>query len=356
MIKAGFAILAISILMLLLYLYRYTNRKQATVVLLISYALIVTTYLGGSLYYYNVVNRHHFFDPYYQVSPAEFKVPFTKDANEFRIIALGGSTTRDPRKDENKNYPYLLQQMLQARYPGKKITVLNGGMNWYSSKHSLMFYTEYAHLFNPDLVIVMDGINDVYRSFSPRDFAVGEFQPDYRHFYGAAINGAVSPTFEHSIFCSGMDDLSDYKKAKFPFSDFLAFNSFKQFETSLTKYIQADSARCLLLMQPSLYQNPIADSIENMLWFDKTLCNKNRSGKKVYPDAASMKTAMDSFNAAVMDISVKHNCLLLNVAAQIPKTPEYFNDDVHYTAKGDSNLAQLVYDKIVESGLIHSER
>ena len=352
MIKAGFAILVISILMLLLYLYRFTNRAQATMIILISYALMITAYLGGSYYYYNTANSQHFFDPYYQVSPPKFKVPYIKEANEYRIIAIGGSTTRDPRKKEEENYPFLLQQLLQAKFPDKKITVLNGGMNWYCSKHSLMFYTEYAQLFHPDLVLVMDGINDVYRSFSPRDFAIGEFQPDYRHFYGASIHGAAPVSLEHSIFHAGQEDLTDYKKTKFPFSDFLAFNSFRQFETSLTGYIQADGAKCMLIMQPSIYQSTISDSVEKVLWFGKSLCNRNSNGQKTYPDAASMKTAMDSFVIAVKTISFQQNCLLLNADSGIPKTLSYFNDDVHYTSTGDSLLAQLVFNKIISAGII----
>lgn len=338
--------------MLLLYLYRYTSRRQAIVILLATYALVTTVYLAGSIYYYHAVNRHHWFDPYYQVSPPEFKVPKAKAPDEYRIIALGGSTTRDPRKKEDENYPYLLQQMLQARYPGKKITVLNGGMNWFSAKHTLMFYTEYAHLFNPDLVIVMDGINDLYRSFSPRGFALGEFQPDYSHFYGASINGALSPTFENAIYARDADEIEDYKKANFPFSEFLAFNSFKQFESSLVKYIKEDSTKCLLIMQPSLYRYPIADSVDDKLWFGKYMCNTIRRNEKVYPDAASMKIAMDSFITAVKNISIQQNCLLLNADSAIPKTPDYFTDDVHYTRKGDRALARLAYGKIVEQGLI----
>lgn len=354
-IKVGLIVVVIGVILFIHFLF-INSSKTNRVNLLIRLCLFLSCiYIVGSIYFYNFSNRYHWFDPYYQVSPPEFTTPFLKPQNEYRVLVLGGSTSRDPRKEGNKNYPFLLQELLQKKYPDKKIVVLNSGMNWFSAKHSLLNYTEYGHLFQPDLVIVLQGINDVYRSFTPRDFALGEFHPSYKHFYGASYYGAKSQTLESLFFNPDLNDYRDYRATDFPFSAFKAYPSFVQFEAAIANYVQADGARCLLLSQPSLYRTDLPDTVINKLWFGKYLCNKNTGKVKTYPNTASMKMAMDSFNRAVQRIAQTKKCLYLDADAYIPKNTTYFYDDVHFTNNGSKLLAKTIFDYIIENNVLEKK-
>jgi hypothetical protein len=150
------------------------------------------------------------------------------------------------------------------------------------------------------------------------------------------------------------DELADYKEVKYPFSDFLAFETFKQNETSLVKYILSDSAQCLLVIQPSLYYENAADSVNRKFWFGKYLCNEIKNGNKIYPDVSSMKMEMDSFTNAVNDVAIKNGAHVLNANEKIPKSTAYFYDDVHYTDAGAQKLAESVFNFIESGNLISS--
>lgn len=81
--------------------------------------------------------------------------------------------------------------------------------NHSSFKHSLISYVTYYTHWRPDVVIVMHGINDLTRSFSPPYFAVGPYNEQWTHFCGPAIYGARPPTFEqhllHTLFMPMID-------------------------------------------------------------------------------------------------------------------------------------------------------
>jgi hypothetical protein len=77
--------------------------------------------------------------------------------------------------------------MLRQQYPDVTIEVQNAGSAWYTTAHLLIDYQLLVRQFEPDLIIVFEAINDLYRSFSPPWWAVGEFRPDYSHYLGPYI-------------------------------------------------------------------------------------------------------------------------------------------------------------------------
>ena len=54
-------------------------------------ALMLVLYLGASVYYYRSTGLRQY-DPFLQVAPARFNLA-PKAEEEFRILAMGGSTT-----------------------------------------------------------------------------------------------------------------------------------------------------------------------------------------------------------------------------------------------------------------------
>jgi hypothetical protein len=100
------------------------------------------------------------------------------------------------RLSQENRYPEQLRSILQEQYKKSGIEVFNAGMDWYTTKHSLINYVTNMRDYNPDLVIIMHAVNDLYRSFSPTDLAVEPYNRLWSHFYGPSINGAKPPTFE----------------------------------------------------------------------------------------------------------------------------------------------------------------
>ncbi len=104
----------------------------------------------------------------YLINPQSFRGPavaLAKPAGTYRIVALGGSTTFGWGVGEQDTYPSLLQELLNRRCTpvlAPHIEVINGGVPGYiSAQNALRLEREWVH-YQPDAVLVMDGLNDLF--------------------------------------------------------------------------------------------------------------------------------------------------------------------------------------------------
>ena len=83
---------------------------------------------------------------------------------------LGGSTIFGVHNADNETPPAVLEELLRRRFASapltgiKKIEVVNGGQGWYNSTQELIFFFTELALYEPDLVIVVDGYNDLHHA------------------------------------------------------------------------------------------------------------------------------------------------------------------------------------------------
>ncbi|MDV2503516.1 MAG: SGNH/GDSL hydrolase family protein [bacterium] len=316
-------------------------------------------YVAFAMYYY--YTQHHSFDPFLQSPPPRIgEHPRAGGGDTFRILALGGSTTRGIKLPAEKRYPRVLQALLQKRYPSVPIEVFNAGKDWYTTKHSLISYVTYYTHWRPDVVIVMHGINDLTRSFSPPYFAVGPYNEQWTHFYGPAIYGARPPTFEQHLlnilFLPMIDGWYYQLRARAVDYPQERYRSHAMFEKNLRKLIASirqDRSEVLVLTQPFLYKETMSEEELGALWFDKVFCATRRSFlHEEYPSAASLHRAMKTFNQTTREVARSAGAHIIDAAARIEKSLDYFLDDVHYTEHGADVLANLVADAVIKAGLI----
>ena len=310
-----------------------------------SLVTIIILYLGGHYYYY--AQQEHLFDPFLQMPPNQYEFSSEKDSTTFRVLCIGGSTTRNVRLDTMERYPSVLHQMLKEKFQAKNVELLNAGMDWYTSKHSTINYSLYCRDFKPDVVVVMHGINDLYRSFSPKSLAVGEYKSDYTHFYGPSIAGAQPPTFEG--LAKGLIRKfwfsPKYEAASFDISQFKSLNDFSNYMSTLIEIIQNDGADVVLVSQPYFYKSEMTPEEDKVLWMDRGMCLID--GK--YPNGETMALAMDAYNAKTAMLAGKYNLTFVHGEPALPKDLEHFVDDVHYTALGAKKLAEIIANAIVEN-------
>ena len=139
------------------------------------FAAVRNTRLGNSYEYINDESFKDFED-----------VPQDKPADEYRVMVTGGSVVYGrgpvPPSDAVADYyevtfrwtiPHLMEQLLNAdprvreKIQGKKVRVINGGVPGYVYQNSLMRYLAKLRLFHPDLVVALDGANEVHTVARP---------------------------------------------------------------------------------------------------------------------------------------------------------------------------------------------
>lgn len=81
-----------------------------------------------------------------------------KAPDEYRIFAIGGSTTEQIYLDDRKTWTHYLQEALQEA-TGKQVVVINTGVAGLRMEHHYVL-AEQLLAYEPDMFIVMAGIND----------------------------------------------------------------------------------------------------------------------------------------------------------------------------------------------------
>ncbi|HEX5070892.1 MAG TPA: SGNH/GDSL hydrolase family protein [Vicinamibacterales bacterium] len=293
-----------------------------------------------------------------------------KPAGTFRIFAIGGSTTLGVSNPYAESYPYLLQTLLREKYPHVNIEVFNAGCPWYTSAHALVSYAVEVRQYEPDLVIFFEAINDLVRSFSPPWLAKGDFKPDYSHYLGpyARLLGPNAEFVDPPSSSLAWNTLTGWLRGSpDPFNvrnpdnvakvaarlqaidrpAFRSLPSFRQYSDAIIHFVQADGHAIITASQASLYREDLSAEDKRALWFAPLLCADHGT----CPSLTAMTQGMAAYNAAAREIAATRKVPFIDFASAVPKTREYFSDDVHLKKAGNAVLAQKAAEAIEAAGV-----
>ncbi|GAB6038998.1 hypothetical protein JCM15519_35570 [Fundidesulfovibrio butyratiphilus] len=96
------------------------------------------------------------------------RYPRKKPEGVVRIVCVGGSTTYGTGADASTTFPALFEALCNRSHPGcpRRVEVINAGLMGYNSWHSRIRADVDLDSLDPDLYVVMDGLNDVVTSMS----------------------------------------------------------------------------------------------------------------------------------------------------------------------------------------------
>lgn len=327
---------------------------------------------------YQLNENNNLQNPQLHIDSSGFRgddISIQKAANTFRIFVLGGSTVLNATIPYEHIFTKLLQDKLRNKYKNIHIVVLNAGSDGYTSEHSLIQYLFKIRDFKPDLIITWQGINDMYYSCPRASISTGEYKSDYSHYYGVLapiINTYFASTFPVSLqvnfvsfdllrhffqynFYSDLTGLIQKKAGTSRFGrsaksismhKYPSLNAFTRNMTYLVKNVAGDKTSLILANQPYLYKKGIT-----MNWFMQQSCLVNNT----YPNLESLIYGINLFNNASKNVAKENNVPYIDLASYIPKTTEYFSDDVHYTEKGNILVADILYKYIINNNYIKNK-
>ncbi len=262
------------------------------------------------------------------------KISQRKPKGTFRIECFGGSTTIC-RIGEPYTWPEKLQELLRTHYKTDKIEVLNFGISWAFSAYSLVNFELRGLDFEPDLVIVYHGINDLARLGYP------DFRGDYTQStkdldYPYKLLRKIPACFFRSYVFSVL-------------SGVIAKNMFDITPGDLSKNVFVNSERS---------RNKLA----GISVFKRNLQNIGHicSGRdidlvlasfafcsKTHPMAAK---ALGIMNNIVESAAEEGNFVFVDQNKLIPpECGKYFADNWHFTNEGTSEMAENFADAIIKA-------
>lgn len=278
------------------------------------------------------------------------KTPIDTATNEgaIRILAIGGSTTYGSKLEREQAYPAQLEKALRERFPGQEIEVLNAGVPWHTSMHSLMRYATRFAYWKPKVVIVMHAFNDIYQT-SEGHLTNGEYRGDYGHFFGAmgervnpvdrfarGISKALSNNWLARTWYSDLRDSSPSKPK--PRIDLLRpLPDFKRNLTRLASIVSNDGARLVLMTQPYSYRPNMTTAEKKTLFYPFYYKDYAQ-----VPGIDEQTTAMDRFNQGTREVASATGSVLIDLESRIAKSADMMYDDVHYTVDGARVVAQQI--------------
>lgn len=271
-----------------------------------------------------------------------------KPPGTVRIACIGASTTySDGATTDSHAYPALVESALRYHYAGEPfgIEVLNCGVNAYESMQVLMYYETTILDYDPDIVLVLTGINDaVLQAQSIR------FQSDY-----AGVRRTFGPPpplwWEHSPLLSLV---------------------FKRRATAGNPYWPNETHGMMpFIWKWDAIDNPGRAAVEARLQAGRfepyarnlrSLVHVIRGGGAVpilltlpfRPDHASVAPFVAGVNERIRGLAADENVALLDLAELMPWNRDAFYDDCHLI-DGPTGLwrkARIVVDFLVERDLV----
>ena len=325
--------------------YLKTLRIRLTVTHYTTVALFFCLlYILASWYYYSTEIKGKNFHSFLQLIPNKQEVKVPKPVDVFRILCLGGSTTRG---QQLKDYPGSLQKMLSKKYPKRRIEVINAGKYFYNTQHSLIQYLFYLKDLDPDLIILFHGVNDLITSFTMPPFSSSPFRKDYGHFYGPLAYLRYPRAFEEFLLKFFYADLRKPKLKPASFSDFKSQHSFRRNLETIIKITKSEGIALILSNQAHLYSDK-NDSDPNFLAFQRHYLTDDG----YYADEKSWYQGMELFNEITRETTAEFSIPFVDQAAAFKGKRELFRESIHMTSEGTELKARLFFKKIVQLKLL----
>ena len=245
-----------------------------------------------------------------------------KPAGTFRIMCYGDSNTDGPN---DRGWPEVLARRLAARMgdSGVEFEVLNAGVAGYSSYQGLMRFRSQVARFQPDLVTVSFGWNDVTAAIGRPD---NEFQLPPRWLVGAQRQLLRYSFYRvaEKIARQWAPEPPPSTGPRVPLADYLA--NLEGFLATGRRH----GAEVVLLTRPHSLPAAKLARIRNH-W----------------------RGQVPLYNRSLVELGRRLEAPVVDVQGFFERNhPEEFSDNCHFTLAGHEKMAEMLIEAFVDSGLL----
>ena len=311
-----------------------------------------------------------------------------KKENEYRIFILGGSGAIGQgamqefiwisgQQEYASKYTIsaYLEEKLNAEFPQKQVEVINAAVSGYKVHHELSLYLSKIRSLNPDLIILIDGYNDMFfpldgkfyvNDFDREAWDNNRYKTDFTYRYGMYLM-SKSYTFFYigkNIFTSkfqydekiyqkwlndtrtvdtvALNTMFDNKFSEIKYGMDDVFDRYEMFK----QVCAIDSVDILFCPQPILTLKPNKTDVEKAL-NNYLLDELSEEEKMCY-------YSMYNYYLNRFDQTAgAENLNYLNLQKEINKSDkQIFVDYAHLSFFGNAFIAELLKNKIVEMDVI----
>lgn len=293
------------------------------------------------------------------------EIVLPKPENEFRIVCMGGSTTYTGWvNDCTRSYPAQLEAVLQER--GYPVSVVNAGVEGWTTFESLINLELRVLDLDPDVIIVAHAVNDIVQRFVwPPEC----FKGDNSGARGAIVSERFMPgIFEYSTLFRVLLVRTGYvlpHSALPRVYDMYqpTFYGFTWREQALAQtypqgvFKEVSARRMLEVNGPQYFRQNLkhivcianSNSVVPLL---ATFPYCRNFDQEPWVTAQEFVWAYDEANAVIRDVASELHAMVFDLAEAFPPDPQYFTDGIHVNETGARLKAELFAQFVIENGLI----
>jgi lysophospholipase L1-like esterase len=273
-------------------------------------------------------------------------------AQTLTILAVGGSTTECFHISDSKAWPDLLAQRLKGEF--QPLWLNNAGMDGHSTFGHLVFMKDYIAQLRPKVVLFLVGVNDrALADYGPMDtqslkkpaatfrLACLDTLAQYSEIVNYAVNLSRYSKAHRGGLVHANIDFARLKTLDVPDDSLNSIlkNHQDQYLTPYARRLQEliDVARehaiePVFMTQPIIY----GEVIDPVTGADLGKVDIGGINGKVSWEL------MKLYNQVLKQVAAKNQVLLIDLAAEMPKSSRYFYDTAHFTNEGCRLVAQII--------------
>lgn len=287
--------------------------------------------------------------------------PFSPD-QDYRILAVGGSTTECLYLDETEAWPRLLQERL-----GPRVWVGNVGRSGQMTHNHVLQVEKLTRQYpRIDAVLLLAGVNDLMRRLKedPRtedlmaaSFAVlpsqGGLMPvEIRRRLRTVWKRYLEPRREliqddaGKVYVKWRNHRQSASRLRESLPDLSA--ALAEHARNVSRIVddaRSRGIRVVLLTQPALWRPGLTAEEQGLLWMGGVGAYQENPGHEYYTVEA-LAAGMERFNDVLRDLCRSKRATCVDLARELPRNTSVFYDDVHFNEEGARKVAAVIGDRL----------
>ena len=316
------------------------------------------------------------------INAAGMRGDLPNESNEYRILAVGGSTTICVYLDDAHAWPFLLQESLNRSLGREEVWVGNVGRPGHRTDHHILQVEKLlAQHPDIDMVVLLVGINDLITNLPFAESAASPPRPNARQMMAMSFSifpgwDEESPWYRRNVIgrierimtwrpmpgtakLQPIDEEGEFVAAlrryrrragriRHDLPDLEAPRA--QYIANLNEIIdiaRVKGVRILLLTQPTLWKGDLTAEEQELLWAGGPPFYRLSDGATYY-SVDALATAMKRYNDALLQVCEAREVECVDAARRIEATAANLYDDAHFTERGSAILAEIVEGYLLE--------
>ena len=286
-------------------------------------------------------------------------IEFKEHENEYRILIVGGSTSEGLYLDNEETWSYHLMDKLEKTKDNKKVITMNIGKSGHGLRNNILALKYLPEDYEPDLIIMITGANDMLFKLSRKEawkpFNENEFNNTEGYTFSVSPGYTWKSTIIYKVYkvldlkfkkIKPQDGIGNTlvenrlkrKNAKNWINETPNLNlALEDYERNLKRFInlsKENNITLIFLTQPYLWKENMTQEEDASLWMT------NDFGDIYYP-AETMIYSIDAFNKRLLKVCENNKDIYcIDLDKDVPKTLDYFYDDMHFNENGARVVAE----------------